>query len=67
MIWLVKHGRNEEGVRKAFIIVDLTIGCLIVPAGFVGDKITAVWLLTISLGEGCSYCASKIRSGPPAL
>jgi ACS family glucarate transporter-like MFS transporter len=29
--------------------VGLAIGCLIVPAGMVADKITAVWLLTISL------------------
>jgi MFS family permease len=47
--WLVKRGRNERFVRKAFIIVGLAIGCLIVPAGLVADKMTAVWLLTISL------------------
>jgi len=47
--WLVKRGRNERVVRKVFIIVGLGIGCLIVPAGMVADKITAVWLLTISL------------------
>jgi ACS family glucarate transporter-like MFS transporter len=47
--WLVKRGRNERVVRKAFIIVGLAIGCLIVPAGMVADKIVAVWLLTISL------------------
>ena len=47
--WLVRRGRNERLVRKGFIIVGLTIGCLIVPAGFVSGKMTAVWLLTISL------------------
>ena len=47
--WLVKRGRNERVVRKAFIIVGLAIGCLIVPAGMVADKMIAVWLLTISL------------------
>jgi ACS family D-galactonate transporter-like MFS transporter len=47
--WLVKRGRNERIVRKAFIIVGLAIGCLIVPAGMVADKMIAVWLLTISL------------------
>ena len=53
--WLVKRGREERVVRKVFIILGLTIGCLIVPAGFVSDKITAVWLLTISLcGLGIS-------------
>ncbi len=34
---------------KAFIIVGLAIGCLIVPAGMVANKISAVLLLTISL------------------
>ncbi len=29
--------------------MGLAIGCLIVPAGLVTDKMTAVWLLTISL------------------
>jgi MFS family permease len=47
--WLVKKGLVEKHVRKAFIIVGLAIGCLIVPAGMVADKMTAVWLLTISL------------------
>src|ERR1700730_1355330 len=47
--WLVRRGRDERLVRKAFIIVGLAIGCLIVPAGMVANKITAVWLLTISL------------------
>src|SRR5260370_40860281 len=48
--WLVKRGRPEIAVRKAFIIVGLAIGCLVVPAGMVADKMTAVWLLTLSLG-----------------
>ena len=47
--WLVRRGGDERLVRKAFIIVGLAIGCLIVPAGMVANKITAVWLLTISL------------------
>jgi MFS family permease len=47
--WLVKRGNDERFVRKAFIIAGLAIGCLIVPAGIVADKMTAVWLLTISL------------------
>jgi MFS transporter, ACS family, D-galactonate transporter len=46
---LVKKGHDERLVRKSFIIVGLAIGCLIVPAGFVANKMTAVWLLTISL------------------
>jgi len=53
--WLVRRGHAEQRVRKIFIIVGLAIGCLIVPAGIVADKITAVWLLTISLcGLGIS-------------
>ena len=47
--WLVKKGKDERLVRKAFIVTGLAIGCLIVPAGMVADKMTAVWLLTISL------------------
>lgn len=47
--WLVRQGREETLVRKTFILVGLAVGCLIVPAGMVSDKMTAVWLLTISL------------------
>jgi len=46
---LVSKGNEERKVRKTFIIVGLVVGCLIVPAGMVADKMTAVWLLTISL------------------
>lgn len=53
--WLVRQGREEKKIRKVFIIAGLAVGCLIVPAGMVADKITAVWLLTISLcGLGIS-------------
>jgi MFS transporter, ACS family, D-galactonate transporter len=47
--WLVRHGREERRIRKIFIVTGLAIGCLIVPAGMVEDKMTAVWLLAISL------------------
>jgi MFS family permease len=47
--WLVRRGREEKRVRRWFIIAGLAIGCLIVPAGLVSSKLTAVWLLTISL------------------
>jgi ACS family D-galactonate transporter-like MFS transporter len=47
--WLVRRGSEEMKVRKIFIVTGLLIGCLIVPAGMVEDKMTAVWLLTISL------------------
>ena len=47
--WLVRKGWNEIKVRKSFIMLGLAIGCLVVPAGFVEDKMTAVWLLTVAL------------------
>jgi len=53
--WLVRNGKEEKTVRKIFIITGLAVGCLIVPAGMVADKMTSVWLLTISLcGLGIS-------------
>lgn len=52
---LVRMGHDEKRIRKIFIITGLAICCLIVPAGLVADKMTAVWLLTISLcGLGIS-------------
>jgi MFS family permease len=47
--WLIRRGYRETVVRKGFITAGLVIGCLIVPAGLVEDKMTSVWLLTISL------------------
>ncbi len=47
--WLVRRGYDERKVRKIFIVTGLLVGCLIVSAGMVEDKMTAVWLLTISL------------------
>jgi MFS family permease len=47
--WLVRRGLVETRVRKTFIVIGLAVGCLIVPAGMTEDKMTAVWLLTISL------------------
>jgi ACS family glucarate transporter-like MFS transporter len=46
---LVKRGHEEKRVRKVFIMIGLTVACLIVPAGMVEDKMIAVWLLTLSL------------------
>src|SRR5262249_44105536 len=52
---LVRRGYDEAKVRKVFVMLGLAVGCLIVPAGIVADKMTAVWLLTISLcGLGIS-------------
>lgn len=47
--WLIRKGYRETAVRKGFIAVGLAIACLIVPGGMVEDKMTSVWLLTISL------------------
>jgi sugar phosphate permease len=47
--WWIRRGYEEKRVRKSFIAIGMLICCLIVPAGFVEDRMTAVWLLTISL------------------
>jgi ACS family glucarate transporter-like MFS transporter len=47
--WLIRRGYEEKRVRKIFIAVGMLICCLVVPAGFVEDRMTAVWLLSISL------------------
>lgn len=47
--WLVRRGYNEMRSRKIFCVVGLLICCLVVPAGMVESKTTAVWLLTIAL------------------
>lgn len=47
--WLVRQNFREVPVRKCLIVIGLAIACLIVPAGLVQNKMTAVWLLTISL------------------
>lgn len=46
---LVRRGYRETRTRKIFVLIGLAVGCLIVPAGMVADKMTAVWLLTVSL------------------
>ena len=46
---LIRRGHCEIRVRKTFIVAGLLVGCLMVPAGLVADKTTALWLLTISL------------------
>jgi MFS family permease len=47
--WLIRRGHEEKRVRKIFITIGMLVCCLIVPAGFVEDRMTAVWLLTVSL------------------
>ncbi len=46
---LVRRGYPELLVRKTLCAAGLMIACLIVPAGMVENKMTAVWLLTFSL------------------
>jgi len=46
---LVRRAYREARTRKIFVPIGLAIGCLIVTAGMVADKMTAVWLLTVSL------------------
>lgn len=46
---LVRQGYPEPMVRKRMIVIGLATACLIVPAGLVEDRMTAVWLLSISL------------------
>ncbi len=53
---LIKRGYSEITVRKAFIVVGLTIAMLIVPAGLVADSRIALWLLSTSLC-GLGLCA----------
>ena len=59
--WFVRRGYDELRVRKTFISTGLAIACLIVPAGIVEDKMTAVYLLTISLC-GLNVCAPNTWS-----
>ncbi len=52
---LIRRGFSEVRVRKGFIVVGLAVAGLIVPAGMVADRNTALWLLSISLcGLGIS-------------
>ena len=59
--WFVRRGYDEVRVRKSFIITGLAIACLIVPAGIVDDRMTAVYLMTISLC-GLNVCAPNTWS-----
>jgi ACS family glucarate transporter-like MFS transporter len=47
--YIIRRGRSERVVRKWFIAIGMLVACLIVPAGFVEDKMTSVWLLTAAL------------------
>ncbi len=59
--WFVRRGYDELRVRKTFVCVGLAVAFFIVPAGIVEDKMTAVYLLTISLC-GLNVCAPNAWS-----
>lgn len=52
---IIRRGYREVTVRKTFILIGLSIACLVVPAALVTDNRTAVWLIALSLcGIGIS-------------
>lgn len=57
--WFVRCGKNEPLVRKVFMMIGMAGAGLIVPAGMVTDKLTAVYLLSIAV---CSLSISGIAS-----
>ena len=46
---IIRGGRAERTVRKWFIAIGMLVACLIVPAAFVEDRVTSVYLLTAAL------------------
>lgn len=57
--WLVRRGRNEQFMRKLFMMIGMAGAIIIVPAGLVTDKMTAVYLLSVAV---CSLSISGIAS-----
>lgn len=57
--WFVRRGKHEPLVRKLFMIAGMTGAGLIVPAGMVTDKMTAVYLLSAAV---CSLSISGIAA-----
>jgi MFS family permease len=57
--WFVRRGGNEPLVRKLFMILGMAGAGVIVPAGMVNDKMTAVYLLSFAV---CSLSISGIAS-----
>jgi sugar phosphate permease len=57
--WCVRRGYRELVVRKFFMTAGMAGGCLVVPAGLVADKMTAVWLFVAAL---CSLSVSGVSS-----
>ena len=59
--WFVRKGYDEIRVRKIFICGGMALGCCIVPAGIVEDKMTSVYFLMASL-SGLNICAPNAWS-----
>ncbi len=57
--WFVRRGYDETRVRKAFMTAGMAGACIIIPAGMVEDKMTAVRLLTAAV---CSLSISGVTS-----
>lgn len=57
--WFVRRGYRELPVRKTFMTAGMAVGCLVVPAGLVADKMTAVWLFGTAL---CGLSISGVSS-----
>ncbi|NWG13660.1 MAG: MFS transporter [Acidobacteria bacterium] len=47
--FMVRRGLPEVRVRRTMIMIGLSVGCLVVPAGLVESRMAAVWLLTVAL------------------
>ncbi|HEX4949579.1 MAG TPA: MFS transporter [Blastocatellia bacterium] len=57
--WFVRRGKHEPLVRKLFMITGMAGASVIVPAGMVTDKMTAVYLLSFAV---CSLSISGIAA-----
>jgi ACS family glucarate transporter-like MFS transporter len=57
--WFVRRGTAEPLVRKIFMMIGMAGAGLIVPAGMVSDKMTAVYLLSAAV---CSLSISGIAA-----
>ncbi len=57
--WFVRRGYHELRVRKVFMVAGMAGACIIIPAGMVADKMTAVLLLAVAV---CSLSISGVTS-----
>ena len=54
--WLVRRGYHQLRVQRNLTVLGMGIACALVPVGWVDNKMTAVWLLTVAVG-GLSIAA----------